>query len=395
MCGRLCYIRLELKRALRRLPHILAGAAVLVILMGAAALLAGKLLYGGQAVGRIPVGVVLPEEDTLAKQAVNMIRSLESVKSLCDLTYMDEEEAKQGLREGRLYAVLQVPDGFVQDIMTGVNTPVTVIFPENAGVESRIFQELTDAGAGILGASQAGIYSGDQLLKQYGLTEKIPLFEREMNGIYLSYSLPRMDYFGKITVNGAGDVTVPVFYGISGFVLVLLLSAIPVSDLLKRDSPVMRQKLSLIGIGPFTAAGSRILGLSLLLGILTALAALAAQAAGVLSFSLPGVFAGILVCLGAAFTAACLFLTAGSRMGGILLLFVMVTVLHFLSGGFLPQVFLPEQIREAAPFLPSHILMEGVKMAVTQSWNFETAGKLAALIAGGWLIAAAAEAADK
>lgn len=82
-------------------------------------------------------------------------------------------------------------------------------------------------------------------------------------------------------------------------------------------------------------------------------------------------------------------------MGGILLLFVMVTVLHFLSGGFLPQVFLPEQIREAAPFLPSHILMEGVKMAVTQSWNFETAGKLAALIAGGWLIAAAAEAADK
>ena len=43
---------------------------------------------------------------------------------------MDEEEAKQGLREGRLYAVLQVPDGFVQDIMTGVNTPVTVIFPE-------------------------------------------------------------------------------------------------------------------------------------------------------------------------------------------------------------------------------------------------------------------------
>lgn len=39
--------------------------------------------------------------------------------------------------------------------------------------------------------------------------------------------------------------------------------------------------------------------------------------------------------------------------------------------------------------------MEGVKMAVTQSWNFETAGKLAALIAGGWLIAAAAEAADK
>ena len=55
MRGYLCYAGMELKRALKRLPHILAGAAVLVVLMGAAALLAGKLLYGGQAVERIPV----------------------------------------------------------------------------------------------------------------------------------------------------------------------------------------------------------------------------------------------------------------------------------------------------------------------------------------------------
>ena len=68
MRGYLCYAGMELKRALKRLPHILAGAAVLVVLMGAAALLAGKLLYGGQTVERIPVGVVLPEEDALAGQ---------------------------------------------------------------------------------------------------------------------------------------------------------------------------------------------------------------------------------------------------------------------------------------------------------------------------------------
>ena len=48
MRGYLCYAGMELKRALKRLPHILAGAAVLVVLMGAAALLAGKLLSGGQ-----------------------------------------------------------------------------------------------------------------------------------------------------------------------------------------------------------------------------------------------------------------------------------------------------------------------------------------------------------
>ena len=127
--------------------------------MGAVALLAGKLLYGEAAAGRISVGVVLPEDDRLAKQAVSMISSLESVKSMCDVSYLDREEALGKLREGELYAVMEVPEGFIQDIINGTNTPVTVILPENAGTESRIFKELTDAGATILGASQAGIYA--------------------------------------------------------------------------------------------------------------------------------------------------------------------------------------------------------------------------------------------
>ena len=184
MRGYLCYAGMELKRALKRLPHILAGAAVLVVLMGAAALLAGKLLYGGQAVERIPVGVVLPEEDALAGQAMRMVSSLESVKSLCDFTYIEEEATGEKLKKGELFAVLKMPDGFIQDIMSGVNTPVTVILPENAGAESRIFKELTDAGAEILGSAQAGIYSGDELLSEYGLTDKMAVFERDMNGLF-------------------------------------------------------------------------------------------------------------------------------------------------------------------------------------------------------------------
>ena len=380
MRGYLCYAGMELKRALKRLPHILAGAAVLVVLMGAAALLAGKLLYGGQAVERIPVGVVLPEEDALAGQAMRMVSSLESVKSLCDFTYIEEEATGEKLKKGELFAVLKMPDGFIQDIMSGVNTPVTVILPENAGAESRIFKELTDAGAEILGSAQAGIYSGDELLSEYGLTDKMAVFERDMNQIYLTYSLPRMDYFRKVMVNAAKDVSVPVFYGISAFVLVLLLSVISVSDLLKREPAVMRQKLSLMGIGPFTTAGSRILGVSVLLSVISVLAAAAAAWTGMIYIGLNTILTGFLVCQ-----------TAGSRIGGIFLQFFLVTAFHFLSGGFLPEVFLPESIQRAAPFLPTHILMEGVKMAVTGNESLVTAVELAALGVGGWLIAAAAE----
>lgn len=134
------------------------------VFQGCGALLAGKALYGGQAAGRITVGVALPENDILAKQVTSMLSSLESVKSICDLSYMSREECLEGMENGELLAALLVPEGFVQDIMSGVNTPVPVLLPENAGVESRIFKELADAGAQTLSAAQAGIYAGDEVL---------------------------------------------------------------------------------------------------------------------------------------------------------------------------------------------------------------------------------------
>ena len=61
MPARLCYMGLEMKRAWKRFPQLAAGAAAFLFLIGAAALLAGRALYGGQVTGRIAVGVVLPE----------------------------------------------------------------------------------------------------------------------------------------------------------------------------------------------------------------------------------------------------------------------------------------------------------------------------------------------
>ena len=67
--------------------------------------------------GRVAVGVSVPEEDELARQVVAMISSLESVGSVCDFQYMDRESCLRELKNGNLYAVLDVPEGFVRDIM--------------------------------------------------------------------------------------------------------------------------------------------------------------------------------------------------------------------------------------------------------------------------------------
>lgn len=90
--------------------------------------------------------------------------------------------------------------------MSGTNTPVTVVLADQSQMESRIFKELTQGGAKTLGAAQAGIYSGDEYLIKKGRQEEIPALEDELNRLYLEASIPRMDYFKKVKINGAGNI---------------------------------------------------------------------------------------------------------------------------------------------------------------------------------------------
>lgn len=364
---------------------------MLLLLAGTIALLSARMLYGETSSGRITVGVVLPEGDAVAKKALAMVSSLESVKSICDFEYMNKEECLDKLKAGKLYAVMEVPEGFVQDIMNGTNTPVKILLPKGAGLESRIFKELTDAGASTLGASQAGIYAGDELLYLYGMADSVSSLETDLNRIYMGYSLPRMDYFKNVRVSATGDVDTIHFYGISTAVLFLLLCAIPVSAYLASGSASMKGQLALIGVGKGTLVAARILGVGMLFLSVALCTALGASFAGLIEFSLPGLAALVMVCLGAASLVVFLYQAAGSLMGGVMLLFLAVTAMHFLSGGFLPLVFLPTTFRAAAPFLPTYVLMEGMKLVVTSSFSLAVFIKLAVLAMAGFLLSVGAE----
>lgn len=424
--------KLEIKRALGRLPQLLAGVVVLLFLAGTTALFASRALYGEQASGRIPVGVVLPEEELLAKKALSMIASLDSVNSLCDFLYLDRAGAMEGLKAGELSAVMDVPEGLVRGIMEGTNVPIRIIFPQEAGVESRIFQELTDAGAGTLSAAQAGIYAGNQLCRSYGLESRIPLLEADLNRLFLSYSLPREDYFRHSLVNATGDLTTAAFYAASAYVLVLLLGAVPVSGYLLPSPVVLARKLRMAGVGSLSQVLARTAGLGVLflagsVEMFLAVAALgvwgslaggwSSQSGAGTGGSRAGAGGGrsggwssqsgaggwnllskaapwdsladklllaaalVLVCLAAAALVVLVYRLAGNLLGGILLLFLLATAQHFLAGGYLPLVFLPATVKGLAPLLPSGILMDGAGMMLTAQWNPAVFGRLAMLLA--------------
>ena len=382
----LVYLKLELKRALKKLPNLYAGAIVLFFLMGTIALVSVQTLYQDERTGRIAAGVVLVQDDRVAAQVMAMLESLDSVGSICDFQYMTWEESQKALKKGTVYLVIEVPEGFVSDIISGTNTPLRLIFPQNAGIEAAVFGGLARAGARTLAASQAGIYAGGELCGSYQLGSLLSQLEADLNRIYLSYSLPREDYFRHFQVSATGDVDSLHFYAISACVLLLLFLAIPVSGYLSPWKPALRRKLYMAGIDPVIRVVARILGMSLLYCLILIPAGLA----GVVMAWLP-VWNGmlpvlVLVGMAAASFTVCLYQLAANPLSGIMLLFLAGTGQHFMAGGFLPAVFLPAAFRSLEPVLPSAVLMNGLKMIVSQAWNPVALLKLLVLLAAGFLI---------
>ena len=72
----------------------------------------------------------------------------------------------------------------MRGIMDGTNTPVTIVFPENAGLEAAVFRELADAGTQILKTAQAAVYAADELCSRMGRETQIPSAEADINSMY-------------------------------------------------------------------------------------------------------------------------------------------------------------------------------------------------------------------
>ena len=367
---------------------------MLALLLGTIALLAGKVLYGEEALERIKARVVLPADDKVAKQAMDMLSSMDSVESICDFLYMDEEEGRKRLEEGELSVLLIVPENFIQGVMDGSNRPVRVVLSENAGIEARAFREMADAGSRTLSAAQAAIYGADEWLSVSGRSGEIPQAEADLNRFYLRYALDREIYFREKTVSAVGDLTTGEHFAICFLVMFLILGGIPLSGYFCCGKRTFYQKLKALGIGEGIGAACEILAVAFLYAlavtVLTAAASLAIPPVKetVLRISWSGFGGILLVFLAAAAMISAVYELCGSRMSGMMAIFLGGMVMLFLSGGILPSAFLPESLRQVGGLLPGTCMIQGMERAVYAQWGAADTGRMAAVIFVSWVLAA-------
>ena len=161
------------------LPLILRRAMILVCVCltaaGMIAFCAGVLQKQNSGGQKLRVGYTA-EESQITNLAVSYVQNMESVRSICTLEPVTEQEGKQLLENGGLAALIVLPEDVINEILSGSNAPATLYLHGTGrstvsggglgAVGSMLFEELSSAALGMLSTAQAEIYASDAVLRE-------------------------------------------------------------------------------------------------------------------------------------------------------------------------------------------------------------------------------------
>ncbi len=358
--------RLELKRAMKKLPELMLGAALISAVIAIIAVCSALLDKAPEEAVKYKVALVTNNNKLVENVGMEMLGGMETVQNLFEFGIYDEKTATDMFKGGELDGLIIFPDNYIDSIGRGDNDPAQVFVKSGKMSYSlSMIAETADAAGDLLGATEAASYALQDWCKEYSVAGAGAMIDT-MDVTAARVILSREEMFNKVTVYGEGDTSIAQGYACSAVVILVLLWGLSCGTLLKSDSIVLARKLNANLIPTWKQMCMKLFALVLLL--LTVFSAVAAAVLAAYArfpdvfkvlditsiWQLVLLFAAFLPCLVLAATIVMFAYSAASnQIGGILLLFISTIVMSYISGCLLPSVYLPGTVRSLARFLPT------------------------------------------
>ena len=353
----LSYYLLQQKTAFVHIPRLILCILCFALLFAGFSFAGSRLLYSSDSqIKKVNIALVSEDDNPMVELALKYVNKLDSVNSICKFNITDRESAYKKLENKEVYAVVILPANFIDNILSGINTPAEIILQENAGADIILFETLANAAAYALKTAQAGIYAGIDIIDEYEIKGYRWQIVNDLNELYIKLALHRALLFDEDTVSATDELSLITYYGASAAVLLLIISCTGCSSFCKNNTLRMHLLIKRHGVGSFAQATLQCLALSICYFVIFVIPFLLFEflylkgaATTVLLKALPSFFILIFsICSFSLF----LFRIAKTPQTGILLLFTLSIIMIFFSGGILPTPFLPSSVRNIGRFLP-------------------------------------------
>ena len=361
------YLLTQLKRMLRAFPAVFGTT---VLLLTGAALLVGAIFKSNaedDTKKKVEIGLVGDLSGSYLGIGIEVLKNLDSSRFFIDFLEMDEEEAKERLAKGELSAYAVVPDGFVDSVMVGDNLQIAYV--TGTGVSNLItgvMNEVAETISLLLTESQSAIYGMQDMLVDYGKTDKFWTYTDDLYLRFIAFIVDRTDAYEVEELGISRELSYAGYYACGIFVLFLLMWGITCSGLLVRKNEALQKLLAAKGqnglsqvICEYTAY------LSMMLLNITAVMVIImvcmdkfgvsipewnkSDATVVLGFALRMLPVFVMI---AALQFVLYELTA-DMVSALLVQFLCAVGLGYLSGCFYPASFFPKGVQILAEWLPS------------------------------------------
>jgi ABC-type multidrug transport system permease subunit len=384
------YTFLQVKKMFRSFPAVffmtvfLAGGIVLLAWM--------QLRMGGDTVDdqKIRLGVVGDMDDSYLGFGITALQAMDSSRFELELVSCSEEEARKALEAGEISGYLRIPEGFVSSIVHGENKKVTYVLKGGqAGIGAALVQELSEAISTLVTESQSGIYSLRDFYERQGESESVSEDMDKLNLEYFSRILGRSNLYDIKILGDHQELSLIGYYGCSMLLCFLLFFGMNCGNLLITEDLALGKMLRSAGVGAFSQVIGEFLSyFAMFAANLAGIGAVAFAIMSVTGVQSPELAVGgngtdllirtIPTLLLTAALQFFLYSLADSLSGGLLMQFLTMLALSYLSGCFYPAAYFPKGLRRLAEILPTGQALNDLLSLLGQGSATHTGSLLAA-----------------
>lgn len=366
----IAFFIVECKRTGKTLLKSIGSFCACLLLTAVLVAAFSAIMQNAQVFQKVNIGIAIPEGESISRLATQYISSMDSVRSVCDFYYLDEQEAVEQLKQGTLQAVVLLPEGFYHDVQVGINPPAQIYFPKDAAQNTQVFEELVTAGVSFLQTAEAGVYAALDTASYYGVELQGAGLGDTIAYLFAHQMLKRDSVYSARMLSTMGNLSVAEYYYAAGLVILLMMCGIQFGFLYGKRNRSVEDKLKIRGVGSIRQSVVKILVMTEFLyvtGLLYYFAGIGVAGWTKTYFVFyQGTtwYALLLLCLGIAIYFHVLYELSGSSSQAAVFVFAVNVITIIGAGVLIPEAYQGKEIAGISRFLPM------------KYWNVYAAGML-------------------
>ena len=366
----IAFFIVECKRTWKTLLKSIGSFCACLLLTAVLVAAFSAIMQNAQVFQKVNIGIAIPEGESISRLATQYISSMDSVRSVCDFYYLDEQEAVEQLKQGTLQAVVLLPEGFYHDVQVGINPPAQIYFPKDVAQNTQVFEELVTAGVSFLQTAEASVYAALDTASYYGIELQGAGLGDTIAYLFVNQMLKRDSVYSARMLSSMGNLSVAEYYYAAGLVILLMMCGIQFGFLYGKRNRSVEDKLKIRGVGSIRQSVVKILVMTEFLyvtGLLYYFAGIGVAGWTKTYFVFyQGTtwYALLLLCLGIAIYFHVLYELSGSSSQAAVFVFAVNVITIIGAGVLIPEAYLGKEIAGISHFLPM------------KYWNVYAAGML-------------------